>query len=97
MLKIKLYRKTIPQSPSATAPFAQGSLWGVRPESLSIFPDKHCFCGHKSENDFSIYQENLPGYKAKHHISQTNGLLHLSAIAVVWNCTVYWQKTLCYP
>ena len=26
LLKIKLYRKTIPQSPSATAPFAQGSL-----------------------------------------------------------------------
>ena len=40
LLKIKLYRKTIPQSPSATAPFAQGSLWIVRPESLSIFPDK---------------------------------------------------------
>ena len=21
----------------------------MRPESLSSFPDKHCFCGHKSE------------------------------------------------
>ena len=26
-----------------------GSLWFVRPESPSAFPDKHCFCGHKSE------------------------------------------------
>ena len=40
---------TIPQPPSASAPFTQGSLWFVRPESLSIFPDKHCFCGHKIE------------------------------------------------
>ena len=30
-------------------PFAQGSLWFVRPESLSAFPYKHCFCVHKSE------------------------------------------------
>lgn len=30
-------------------PFTQGSLWFVRSESLSVFPDKHCFCGHKSE------------------------------------------------
>ena len=30
-------------------PFAQGRLWFVRSESLSVFPDKHCFCGHKSE------------------------------------------------
>ena len=30
-------------------PFTQGSLWFVRSESLSAFPDKHCFCGHKSE------------------------------------------------
>lgn len=29
-------------------PFTQGSLWFVRSESLSAFPDKHCFCGHKS-------------------------------------------------
>ena len=28
---------------------AQGSLWFVRSESLSVFPDKHCLCGHKSE------------------------------------------------
>ena len=41
---------TIPQPPSASAPFTQGSLWFVRPESLSVFPDKHCFCGHKSES-----------------------------------------------
>ena len=31
------------------APFTQGSLWFVRPESPSAFPDKHCFCGYKSE------------------------------------------------
>jgi len=49
LLKTKLYRKTIPQSPSVTAPFTQGSLWFVRPESPSAFPYKHCFCGHKSE------------------------------------------------
>ena len=30
-------------------PFAQGSLWFVRSESPSSFPDKHCFCGHKSD------------------------------------------------
>ena len=30
------------------APFTQGSLWFVRLESPSTFPDKHCFCGHKS-------------------------------------------------
>lgn len=30
-------------------PFTQGRLWFVRSESLSVFPDKHCFCGHKSE------------------------------------------------
>ena len=31
------------------APLCKGSLWFVRPESPSVFPDKHCFCGHKSE------------------------------------------------
>ncbi len=30
-------------------PLCKGSLWFVRHESLSAFPDKHCFCGHKSE------------------------------------------------
>ena len=30
-------------------PLCKGSLWFVRSESLSVFPDKHCFCGHKSE------------------------------------------------
>ena len=30
-------------------PFRQGSLCFVRPESLSSFPDKHCFYGDKSE------------------------------------------------
>ncbi len=30
-------------------PFTQGSLWFVRSESLSVFTEKHCFCGHKSE------------------------------------------------
>ena len=78
------------------APLCKGSLFYIH-LCLVNFPDKHCFCGHKSENDFSIYQENLPGYKAKHHISQTNGLLHLSAIVVAWHCTVYLQKILCYP
>ena len=33
---------TIPQPPTASAPFTQGSLWFVRPESSSAFPDKHC-------------------------------------------------------
>ena len=27
-----------------------GSLWFVRSESPFSFPDKHCFCGHKSKN-----------------------------------------------
>ena len=49
LLKQKFHRKTIPQSPSVTAPFTQGSLWFVRHESPSTFPDKHCFCGHKSK------------------------------------------------
>ena len=48
IVKSKIIPKTIPQSPSVTAPFTQGSLWFVCPESLSSFPDKHCFCGHKS-------------------------------------------------
>ena len=48
-VKAKISSKTIPQPPSASAPFTQGSLWFVRSESLSVFPDKHCFCGHKSE------------------------------------------------
>ena len=26
-----------------------GKAYFVRPESPSTFPDKHCFCGHKSE------------------------------------------------
>ena len=30
-------------------PLCKGSLWFVRPESPSTFPDKHCICGHKSE------------------------------------------------
>ena len=74
-----------------------GKACFVRSESSSSFPDKHCFCRHKSKNDFSIYQENFPSHKTKHYISQINCLLHLSAIAVVWHCTVYLQKTLCYP
>ena len=49
IVKAKFIRKTIPQPPTASAPFTQGSLWFVRPESSSAFPDKHCFCGHKSE------------------------------------------------
>ena len=48
IVKTKYHRKTIPQPPSASAPFAQGSLWFVRPETPSTFPDKHCICGHKS-------------------------------------------------
>ncbi len=27
-----------------------GSLWFVRPECPSAFPDKHCFCGRKSDH-----------------------------------------------
>ena len=69
----------------------------MRPESLSAFPDKHCFCGHKSKNAFSIYQANLLSSEAKYYISQINCLLHLSAITVVWHYTVYLQKILCYP
>ena len=49
IVKAKAYRKTIPQPPSASAPFTQGSLWFVRPQSPSTFPDKHCLCGHKSD------------------------------------------------
>ena len=49
IVKSKIIPKTIPQPPSASAPFTQGSLWFVRPESPSSFPDKHCFCGHKSK------------------------------------------------
>ena len=30
-------------------PLCKGSLWFVRPESPSTFPDKHCICGHKSD------------------------------------------------
>ena len=49
IVKIIFRQQTIPQSPTVTAPFTQGSLWFVRHESLAAFPDKHCFCGHKSE------------------------------------------------
>ena len=45
MLRGKFATQTLRLS----APFTQGSLWFVRPESLSAFPDKHCFCGHKSK------------------------------------------------
>ena len=31
-------------------PLCKGRLWLVRPGSPSAFPDKHCFCGHKSES-----------------------------------------------
>ena len=34
-----------------------GSLWFVRPETLSSFPDKHCFRGHKSEAPREAGQE----------------------------------------
>ena len=54
IVKAKFYSKTIPQSPSVTAPFAQGSLWSVRSESLSAFPDKHCFCRHKGNFYFDF-------------------------------------------
>ena len=47
IVKAKFIRKTIPQPPTASAPFTQGSLWYVHPESPSAFPDKHCFCGYK--------------------------------------------------
>ena len=54
IVKAKFIRKTIPQPPTASAPFTQGSLWFVRPESPSTFPDKHCFCGHKSNFYFDF-------------------------------------------
>ena len=41
-------------------PFTQGSLWFVSPQSPSSFPDKHCFCGHKSEAP----REQKLGYNA---------------------------------
>ena len=53
--KSKILLKTIPQSTSLTAPFTQGSLWFVCPESPSSFPDKHCFCGHKSNILFQFF------------------------------------------
>ena len=49
IVKAKFIRKTIPQPPTASAPFTQGRLWFACLESPSAFPDKHCFCGHKSE------------------------------------------------
>ena len=48
IVKIKIIPKTIPQSPSVTAPFTQGSLFYVHLCRVN-FLDKHCFCGHKSE------------------------------------------------
>ena len=56
--------KTIPQPPSASAPFTQGSLFYVH-LCLVNFPDKHCICGHKSKirhTSFEIYRifENCP-------------------------------------
>ena len=36
-----------------------GSLWFVRPESLSAFLDKHCICRHKSEAPRKAGQNNL--------------------------------------
>ena len=33
-----------------------GSLWFVRSESLSAFPDKHCFCGHKSDKHIVLVE-----------------------------------------
>lgn len=48
IVKVIFHQQTIPQSTSLTAPFTQGSHWFVRPESPSAFPDKHCFCVHKS-------------------------------------------------
>ena len=53
--KSKILLKTIPQSTSLTAPFTQGSLWFVCPESPSSFPDKHCFCRHKSNILFRFF------------------------------------------
>ena len=35
--KAKIYRKTIPQSPTVTAPFTQGSLWLVRLKFVCFF------------------------------------------------------------
>ena len=64
IVKTKYHRKTIPQPPSASAPFAQGSLFYVH-LYLVNFPDKHCICVHKCKirhTSFEIYRisENCP-------------------------------------
>ena len=48
IVKRNRYTKTIPQPPSASAPFTQGSLFYVHLCRVN-FLDKHCFCGHRSK------------------------------------------------
>ena len=47
--KLLLLRMT-PHPPLSRSPFPHWGRLFVRPESPSTFPDKHCFCGHKSKN-----------------------------------------------
>ena len=47
IVKTKFIRQTIPQPPSASAPFIQGNLWFVRPENPSIFLTSTAFVDTK--------------------------------------------------
>ena len=42
-------RLVTPHPPLTRSPFPHWGRLFVRHESPSAFPDKHCFCGHKSE------------------------------------------------
>ena len=48
-MKSKNFIENNPSAAFGVSSLYKGSLWFVRSESLSVFPDKHCFCGHKSE------------------------------------------------
>ena len=49
IVNVRFEKKTIPQPPLASAPFAQGSLFNVHLYHVN-FPDKHCICVHKCKN-----------------------------------------------
>ena len=44
-------------------PLCKGSLWFVRPESPSTFPDKQCICGHKSDAPREAGRESSSSYE----------------------------------
>ena len=56
IVKATFVRKTIPQSPSASiclqifSHLHKGAFGFVLTESSSVFPDKHCICGHKCDS-----------------------------------------------